>query len=99
MDNCTVDIKAECDREQKEEEFNKILRKRQADYEVVPHRNKNKKRKKVNVKFQVRGKFLNGTKTVNEEITLQHGNNASVKYGKVKFLCPDGFVPRKNRCG
>lgn len=97
--NCTINAKSECELEAKEENLNKILRKRQSDFEAIPHKNRNKKRKKFNVKFQVRGKYINNTSLLPKGFILPNGYNASIRYDKIKFICPSGFVPRKNRCG
>lgn len=82
-----------------EEETNKILRKRQSDFEAIPHKNRNKKRKKLNIKFQVRGKYINDTSVLPAGIVLPNGLSGSIRYDKSVFICPVGFVPRKNRCG
>lgn len=100
--NCSINTETECNYEKSEEETNII--KREAQFEVVPHKNKSKKpRKRLNVKFQVRGKFVNGTltnETMNATVfTFKKGYNVNVNFHKPKFLCPLGFVPRKNRCG
>lgn len=92
-------MKWECDLEAKEEELNKIMRKRHTDYEEIPHKNRNKKRKKFNVKFQVRGKYINGKSIASGGMMLPSGYNASIQFNKKAFICPVGFVPRKNRCG
>lgn len=98
-ENCTINMNWECDFEAKEEEQNRIMRKRNAEYEEIPHRNRNKKRKKLNVKFQVRGKYINDKSVMSGGMTLPSGFNASIQFNRKAFICPVGFVPRKNRCG
>ncbi|XP_060530297.1 sushi, von Willebrand factor type A, EGF and pentraxin domain-containing protein 1-like isoform X2 [Cylas formicarius] len=94
---CSVNLSTECDRESIEESSNRIVIKRQV-FQEVPHRNKEKRNKKrLNVKFQVRGKYVDGAKTPSTKLRL-HNANATLKYGGIKFVCPAGFIPRKNRC-
>lgn len=101
-DTCSIitDV-SECTIEKEEEKSNKIFTKRDIrNYQAVPHKNKNKKLKgKLNIKFQVRGKFLNSTSTINQNTMLSSSYNITLKRRDKKFLCPRGFVPRKNRCG
>lgn len=100
--DCVINTETECDSEMIEEETNII--KREAQYEVVPHRNKSKKsRKKINLKYQVRGKLVNlnnETQTIDPNVfPTKYGSKLKVHNQRIKFLCPVGFVPRKNRCG
>nr|XP_023016002.1 sushi, von Willebrand factor type A, EGF and pentraxin domain-containing protein 1-like [Leptinotarsa decemlineata] len=96
---CKIETKSECETEQQEEESNKILKKRAVNYEELPHRNRTRKhRRKLNVKFQVRGKYVKPTLGGVKFLRLRKGYNASIRYDAVRFICPPGFVPRKNRC-
>ncbi|CAG9762396.1 unnamed protein product [Ceutorhynchus assimilis] len=97
--DCNIDITSECEAEKSEEDTNKISRrKRQSGatiLEEVPHKNlRHKKKKKMNLKFQVRGKYSNESIDQFNVASL----NGTVKMKKVKFVCPKGFIPRKNRC-
>ncbi|KAJ8940402.1 hypothetical protein NQ318_009331 [Aromia moschata] len=98
--NCTTNTELQCEFERKEEVSNKILRKRDTSFQEVPHRNKHKKqRRKINIKFQVRGKQLTSTKSNSIGVLkLKPGYNATINYDKLKCMCPIGFAPRKNRC-
>ncbi|CAH1159654.1 unnamed protein product [Phaedon cochleariae] len=96
--NCTLETETECEVEKEEEESNKIMSKREIVFEEVPHRNRTKKhRRKFNVKFQVKGKYLNETSNITHSV-LPSGYNVSIHYKELKFICPSGFIPRKNRC-
>ncbi|KAH1026828.1 hypothetical protein HUJ05_000441 [Dendroctonus ponderosae] len=104
---CEIDLKSECEVEKSEEESNKLLsRRRRRDsagkksqsLQGVPHKNsraRQRKRNRLNVKFQVRGRYLNESK--GPDLRLET-HNSSVKLKNAKFVCPEGFIPRKNRC-
>lgn len=97
-DDCEVKTNTTCEEDEETEERTNII-KRKADFEEVTHRNNNIRRRnnKINVKFQVRGKYVNHTHLA-DNITL--GNNQLyIRYQQPTFICPIGFVPRKNRCG
>ncbi|XP_066147032.1 sushi, von Willebrand factor type A, EGF and pentraxin domain-containing protein 1-like [Euwallacea fornicatus] len=96
---CEVDIKSECEVEKSEEDTNKLLtRKRRyamEPTEAIPHKNMRKDRRrknKLNVKFHIRGKNLNQPGT---GVKFQNG---TLKLQDFQFSCPNGFIPRKNRC-
>nr|CAH7753365.1 unnamed protein product [Callosobruchus chinensis] len=74
-----------------------IVFKRSINYQPVPHRNK-KQKGKVNVKFQVRGRYVNENGISNFTLRLPGGYNATIRHFEKKFICPKGFAPRKNRC-
>uniref|UniRef100_A0AAR5P549 Sushi, von Willebrand factor type A, EGF and pentraxin domain-containing protein 1 n=2 Tax=Dendroctonus ponderosae TaxID=77166 RepID=A0AAR5P549_DENPD len=100
---CEIDLKSECE----VEKSNKLLsRRRRRDstgkklqsLQRVPHKNsraRQRKRNRLNVKFQVRGRYLNESKR--PDLRLET-HNSSVKLKNAKFVCPEGFIPRKNRC-
>ncbi|CAH0560178.1 unnamed protein product [Brassicogethes aeneus] len=93
--DCDIDLKYNCEDEQeKREEQSNIIKRDVKNFEYVPHRNRY--RKKLNVKFQVRGKYI--YEKNDTQITLANGQNGVLKLDKTEFLCPLGFVPRKNRC-
>lgn len=98
-ESCTTDWRTKCKPEDDEEKNNEIMRFRRNDFEQIPHRNRNKKRKKLNLKFQVRGKYINGTANGFERTIVSSGYNVSIRLDKKMFVCPPGFIPRKNRCG
>lgn len=84
---------------EEENDTNKITRKKRTNFEGIPHRNRNKKRKKLNLTFQVRGKYIRKTSVESGKNILSSGYNVSIKFDKQTFICPSGFIPRKNRCG
>lgn len=92
-----MDYKCDEDLQKIEEETNRIQRDL-SGFEEMPHRNKTKRYKsKVNVKFQVKGKYLRQDNDTLMEVN--RSRHYSIKINKTKFVCPSGFVPRKNRCG
>lgn len=98
-DNCTVNTDTTCLEEEIDEETTNII-KRDTTFEEVPHKNTSRRRakkKKINVKFQVKGKYVNHTEET-QNVNLG-AHNISIHYYKPRFICPSGFVPRKNRCG
>ncbi|XP_018576720.1 uncharacterized protein LOC108915230 [Anoplophora glabripennis] len=101
IENCTIDIESECELETDEEVFNIIIRRRRNIFEEVRTRtrNKNKKHKnKIYMKFQIRGKYLNETHSEYQDIRLRNGYNITIRYNKRRYICPVGFVRRKNKC-
>ncbi|XP_015834822.1 sushi, von Willebrand factor type A, EGF and pentraxin domain-containing protein 1 isoform X1 [Tribolium castaneum] len=91
-ENCTVNTDTTCVDDPEEEKTN-IIKRETTD--EVPHRRRGKK-KRINVKFQVKGKNVNHTQET-QNINLG-SHNISIHYNKPKFFCPPGFVPRKGRC-
>lgn len=88
--------------ERKQELSNRIVRRRDIAFQEVPHRKKNKNKKhknKFNVKFQIRGKYLNETLNGIKNIRLPNEYNVTFRYNKMKYICPLGYIRRKNRCG
>ncbi|CAH1985833.1 unnamed protein product [Acanthoscelides obtectus] len=89
---CEIDsLYPNCD----EEAIISKVSKRSTSYQPVPHRNK-KQKGKLNVKFQVRGRYFNDKR--NLSLTLPEGYNATIRHFEKKFICPKGFAPRKSRC-
>lgn len=105
---CEIDLESECEVEKSEEESNKLLTRRRRrnsagkntpSLQAVPHKNsksRQRKQNRLNVKFKVRGRYLNESKV--PELKLE-SHSSSVKLKNAKFTCPVGFIPRKNRCG
>lgn len=98
IENCTIDSHSEC--EMDERIFNTITRNQRTIFEEVPHKNENKRhRNKINMKFEVRGKDLNDINSESRRIRLHNGYNITIHYNKKRYICPMGFVRRKNICG
>ncbi|XP_030767169.1 sushi, von Willebrand factor type A, EGF and pentraxin domain-containing protein 1-like [Sitophilus oryzae] len=108
--NCKTNLTSDCLDEQLEEETNAIVKKRRRSIppeetkgnmnstNEVLHKNirmNRRNKKRLNVKFQLRGKLKISTKQIN--VTSSH-INGTITVRKTIFTCPVGFIPRKNRC-
>ncbi|XP_050300407.1 sushi, von Willebrand factor type A, EGF and pentraxin domain-containing protein 1-like [Anthonomus grandis grandis] len=96
--DCLIDLQSECKLEEAEEDTNELAstkRRKKREEEVVSKRIHKKRKNRLSMKFQVKGKYINETNL--KEVNVP-GLNGTMRLEKAKFICPNGFIPRKNRC-
>ncbi|KAL3266100.1 hypothetical protein HHI36_010286 [Cryptolaemus montrouzieri] len=96
-ENCSVSTKSECigqtQKELEEEETN-IIKRDTSKVKSTQKSKSKKRRKKLKVNIIMKGKYSNTTQIFSE---ITHGNS-SIYFGKPQFVCPVGYIPRRNKC-
>ncbi|XP_044748344.1 sushi, von Willebrand factor type A, EGF and pentraxin domain-containing protein 1-like isoform X2 [Coccinella septempunctata] len=101
-DNCSITTNSQCLNEtvfseSEEEETNIIKREIQSKGH---HRNRsnNKERtrkKKLRINIQIKSQYDNNNTVIFTDLNIR---NNTIHFKKPQFLCPLGYIPRKNRC-
>lgn len=96
QDNCSIITDSHCSdeystRDSKEEKFNLVKR------EIHQNRTGNRfKKKKIKIHIQIKSQYTNTNENFSSEFIVR---NNTIHFEKPYFICPLGYIPRKNRCG
>ncbi|XP_045479696.1 sushi, von Willebrand factor type A, EGF and pentraxin domain-containing protein 1-like [Harmonia axyridis] len=93
--NCTVTTNSQCLEgifSESEEEITNII-KREINQKNRSNRGRSKK-KKLRINIHIKSQYNNNTLV----LTDLNVKNSTIHFSKPQFLCPPGYIPRKNRC-
>ncbi|XP_076273096.1 sushi, von Willebrand factor type A, EGF and pentraxin domain-containing protein 1-like isoform X1 [Rhynchophorus ferrugineus] len=106
--NCTTNLRSQCQVEEDEETTNQIsstkrrrrtatreLKQKVGEASLKTGQKRRKNRKRLNIKFQVRGKVKDSAQLTN--VTLAGMVSGKIVL-KTTLVCSDGFISRRNRC-